>query len=56
MPTLIISLIVAAVLVLAIIQIRKDKKKGNPFCAGQCSGCPNGEFCNASKGIDKNDI
>ncbi|MBQ8930920.1 MAG: FeoB-associated Cys-rich membrane protein [Ruminiclostridium sp.] len=31
MPTVIVSLIVAAILVLAILQLRRDKKAGKPL-------------------------
>lgn len=49
MPTVIVSLIVAAVLVLAVVQLRRDKKAGKPLCGGQCSNCPNGALCAASR-------
>ena len=45
MATVIIALIVAAVLILAFLQLRKDKKAGKPLCGGKCSNCPNGGIC-----------
>ena len=52
MPTVIVSLIVAAVLVLAVVQLRRDKKAGKPLCGGQCSNCPTGALCTASRKKD----
>jgi len=45
MATVIIALIVAAVLILTFLQLRKDKKAGKPLCGGKCSNCPNGDIC-----------
>ncbi len=54
MPTVIVSLIVLAILVLAVLQIRRDKKAGKPMCGGQCSNCPSGALCSASRKPDSN--
>lgn len=52
MPTVIVSLVVLAILVLAVIQLRKDKKAGKPLCGGQCSNCPNGALCASQRQAD----
>lgn len=45
MATVIVGIVVAAVLILAVRQLRKDKKAGKPLCGGKCSNCPNGGLC-----------
>ena len=47
MATVIIAIIVAAVLVLAVLSLRKDKKAGKSLCGGKCANCPNGGLCHA---------
>jgi hypothetical protein len=42
MGTFIVSAIVIAALVLAVISLRKDKKAGKSLCGGKCSECPGG--------------
>lgn len=41
--TIILSAILLSLFILAIIKIRKDKKKSP--CGGMCSGCPNSGSC-----------
>lgn len=41
MSTVIISLVVAAVLFLAVRKIYKDKRAGKSLCGGKCEGCQN---------------
>lgn len=56
MPTVIVSLIVAAVLVLAVVQLRRDKKAGKPLCGGQCSNCPNGALCASQRKAENENL
>ncbi|MBQ3566060.1 MAG: FeoB-associated Cys-rich membrane protein [Oscillospiraceae bacterium] len=49
MATFIIALIVLAVVILAIWQLRKDKKAGKSLCGGKCSNCPNGGLCHGNE-------
>ena len=53
MGTVIISIAVVAVLVLAIVYLVRQKKSGTPMCGGQCSNCPSGALC-ASQRKTKN--
>ncbi|HOM03358.1 MAG TPA: FeoB-associated Cys-rich membrane protein [Acetivibrio sp.] len=43
LATIIISAILLALGVLAVLKIRKDKKKGSCSCG--CSGCPQSQIC-----------
>lgn len=45
MSTVVIALFVAAALVSAVWQLKKDKKAGKSLCGGKCSSCPNGCMC-----------
>lgn len=47
--TIIVSLILAAVVVLVVIKLYKDKKAGKSACGCKCSGCPNSSVCHSGK-------
>lgn len=43
--TIIVSLLVAAGIVLAVRKLIRDKKKGKSLCGDNCSGCPHSGTC-----------
>lgn len=45
LATIIISLILILVVVLAISSIVRDKKQGKSTCGGNCAHCPSGGAC-----------
>lgn len=49
LATIIVSLILAAVVVLVVIKMYKDKKAGKSACGCKCSGCPNSSVCHGVK-------
>lgn len=40
LPTILVSLLLATILVLAIFYLLSAKKKGKPTCGCGCNGCP----------------
>ncbi len=51
--TVILSLLLLAAVVLAIVKIVKDKKNGKCPCGGQCSGCAMSGQCHSQANPDK---
>ena len=47
--TVILSVLLFAAVVLAVVKIVKDKKNGKCSCGGQCAGCPMGDCCKKEK-------
>lgn len=45
LATIIVSLILILVVVLAIASIVRDKKHGKSSCGGNCGHCPAGDAC-----------
>ena len=46
LSTIIVGAVVAAVVVLIVLKLRKDKKKGTSCsCGSACSGCPSSGMC-----------
>lgn len=43
--TLVIGVIVAAAVVLIVLKMARDKKKGRTSCGCGCSGCPSAGIC-----------
>ncbi len=52
MGTIVVSMVVIALLVLAVIYLVRQKKSGKPMCGGQCSNCPSGALCAVSRKKD----
>lgn len=52
MGTIIVSVLVISAIVLAILYLLHQKKSGKPMCGGQCSNCPSGALCTASRKKD----
>ncbi len=47
--TIIILAVVIAVILLAVRQLKKDKKEGNSPCGCKCSGCASSSICHGKK-------
>ncbi len=47
--TIIILAVVISVILLAIRQIKKDKKEGKSPCGCKCSGCASASICHGNK-------
>lgn len=45
LATMIVGLVLAAVVVLIIVKLRKDKKSGKSNCAGGCTHCASAGMC-----------
>ena len=43
--TLLVGVILAAVVALIIVKLRKKKKKGQTSCGCGCSNCPSADMC-----------
>ncbi|MBQ8568535.1 MAG: FeoB-associated Cys-rich membrane protein [Oscillospiraceae bacterium] len=48
MPTIITLAVLAAIVILIILKLRKDKKNGISLCGGKCGNCPNSDFCHGN--------
>lgn len=49
LATIIVSLILAAAIILVVRKLYKDKKAGKSSCGCNCSGCPNSSVCHKNK-------
>lgn len=49
LATIIVSLILAAAIILVVRKLYKDKKAGKSSCGCNCSGCPNSSVCHNQK-------
>lgn len=45
MATAIVGFIVLAIVILVMLKLHSDKKKGKSSCGCKCSGCPNSSIC-----------
>ena len=45
LPTIFVSVVVAALIILAVVKLARDRKKGKSSCGGCCCGCSMAEFC-----------
>ena len=43
--TIIVSLLLTGIVVLIVVRLRKDRKKGKCSCGGQCGCCPMAGSC-----------
>ena len=53
--TIIISILLAAVVILVIAKMIRDKKKGKSSCGCGCSGCAMRDTCHTSSRKESND-
>lgn len=49
LATIIVSLILAAAIVLVVRKLYKDRKAGKSSCGCNCSGCPGSSMCHSKK-------
>ena len=47
--TILISLVLAGIVVLIIVKLRKDRKNGKASCTGGCAGCALSGMCHKYK-------
>ncbi len=47
--TVLITLLLIAIVVLIVVKLRKDKKKGVSSCGGNCAHCAMGGTCHQKK-------
>lgn len=53
--TIVISILLAAVVILVIVKMIRDKKKGKSSCGCGCSGCAMRDTCHTSSRKERND-
>lgn len=49
LATIIVGLILAAVVVLVIVKMSKDKRAGKSSCGCKCAGCANAHICHSKR-------
>lgn len=49
MGTFVVAGVVIAALVLAVLELHKDKKAGKSLCGGKCSECAGGCMCHRTE-------
>ena len=52
LPTIFVAVVVAALIILAVVKLARDRKKGKSSCAGCCCSCPMAEFCHEEEKRD----
>lgn len=55
LPTIFVAAVIAALIILAVIKLVRDKKKGKPSCGGCCGGCSMAGFCHGEEKEDTDD-
>lgn len=49
LPTILVSFVLLAVVIAAIVSLVRDKKQGKHSCGGNCSACALGSTCHNKK-------
>jgi len=53
LATIIVGLVLAAVVALVIVKMRKDKRAGKSSCGCKCAGCSNSSACHGGSKVSK---